>query len=72
MTIRESVWFTDDTYQYEDVVRLIPNVRHMLLLFVTLQILFSCRGRIQRVKMLDFLDLFERALKVRLFFCCPS
>ena len=26
MTIRESVWFTKDTYAYEDVVRVIPDV----------------------------------------------
>ena len=26
MTIRESVWFTKNTYKYEDVVRMIPSV----------------------------------------------
>ena len=69
MTIRESVWFTKNTYKYEDVVRMIPSVcmvRQLpLTISHTLKVMFASRGLIRSITHNDFVEMYCDIMKVR-------
>ena len=63
MTIRESVWFTKDTYAYEEVVRSIPKARGPSTsrdqgFMSLLQILLASHGSIHSVTHIEFVRMY--------------